>query len=271
MLKIRLFLTLLMLIVWSLPGVGAWDVVDAVTPASLPDWDSSAFESAAVADGKNADDLGEDEIEKGAQTLRRELVAAPAEVPVALDPVTKDNREILFTFAASREIEPSRARVATQSSSEALPTAHLPEGEAAPGELALHLKSEKRVLPRGSLMALSDERLIELCADLREATHLTIDASPGATIRNFTQRAPLLLRVKRLGDLENLRARFVALVGGGQDAKIRRLRSLQSPHLVCDVRLSSVEGIEAPLILVGGSLPRSLEGHPRIRRVGNSF
>lgn len=266
MLKIRLLLTLISLVAWSLQGHGtalrgpsSWDVVDAVSPASLPDWDTSAFE--ASTGGEN-----EDDIEKGAQRLQREIYEVPVAVPAALIHPAKDEREILFTFAKSREIEPSAGRPQG-----AAPRDVAPEGETQTGELALQLKSEKRVLPRGNLMTLSDARLIELCEDLREATHLTIDASPGATIRNFAQGEPLLLRVKRLGDLENLRAKFVALVGGTKGAKVRKLTQLHSPHLVCDVRLTSVEGIEAPLILVGGSLPASLEGHPRIRRVGSSL
>lgn len=248
-------------------GPSAWDVIDAVPEESLPDWDSSAFEVKAITDdpaGASDDDVkAESEIEIGAMGLRREIYIARPAAPLTgprLEP--QDEREVLFTFSKSREIAPSTGRnQSTEGSSPVSPEAHTHTGE-----LALSLKSEKRVLPRAGLMALSDERLTELCADLRESTHLTIESSKGASIRNFTQTGPLLLKVSRLSELSNLKARFIALIGS-PNAKVERLKKVTSPILVCDVKLSRVEDLDAPLILVGGSVPSFLEDHPRLRKV----
>lgn len=243
-------------------------VEDAVSATELPDWDSAAFEAAGTDEVAETPD--ENEIEAEARGLEQDIFH-PLNAPVAAEaPPEKDEREVLFTFAASRELAPSKGRFQGRGSETdgiAGPTAASPEAETHEnGELALQLRAEKRVLPAAGLAGLSDARLRELCADLREASHLTIDSAPGASIRNFRQKDPLLLRVGRLGEVENLRARFVALVGG-DGARIRRLRKVEVPHLVCGVRLSAVEDVGAPLIVVGAAAPRGFESHPRLRVV----
>lgn len=268
------FAVLLFFTTSAAPQAGASDrfpnyvIEDARPTAELPTWDTDLTPSVAVEGVEPTETITtdvEDDIEAESARLESDL-QQPAPAPaIVTEEENRDDREVLWTFAASREFAPT-AKASAAAPGSSLVNSKFTDEDAEPAEPRIKLRPEKGVLPQTSVTRLSDARLRRLCEDLKEANHLTLEATSGATIRNFRQDRPLLMKMGRLQEVAHVQARFVGFVGR-RGARIQTLKNVKSPHLLCDVRVSAIQDVHAPVIVVGLKPRPSIIQNPHVRWV----